>query len=170
MDVFLYFNIRNMVSYDRCQRKTSGCVADICFSGIYQRTNILRSRMRSAEARICEPALSKEKQAAAQQTFVFQASISEQICCEAATNIYGRGIQGYGKRTIRQQIRIYPAECRLCDRLWKCVEISMDGWNKRRRSICLTVYSLSDCSWNAGDDDGVCNGTGSAGKSSENVS
>ena len=112
----------------------------------------------------------KEKQAAAKQTFVFQASISEQICCEADTNIYGRGIQGYGKRTIRQQIRFYPAECRLCDRLWKCVEISMDGWNKRRRSICFTVYSLSDCSWNAGDDDGVCNGTGSAGKSSENVS
>lgn len=112
----------------------------------------------------------KKKQAAAQQTFVFQASISEQICCEAATNIYGRGIQGYGKRTIRQQIRIYPAECRLCNRLWKCMEISMDGWNKRRRSICLTVYSLSDCSWNAGDDDGVCNGTGSAGKSRENVS
>ena len=112
----------------------------------------------------------KEKQAAAQQTFVFQASISEQISCEADTNIYGRGIQGYGKRTIRQQIRFYPAECRMRDRMWKCVEISMDGWNKRRRSICITVYPLSDCPWNAGDDDGVCNGTGSACKSSENVS
>ena len=97
MDVFLYFNIRNMVSYDRCQRKTSGCEADICFSGIYQRTNILRSRIKSAEARICEPALSKEKQAATQQTFVFRASISEQISCEADTNIYGRGIQGVWK-------------------------------------------------------------------------
>ena len=112
----------------------------------------------------------KEKQAAAKQTFVFQASISEQISCKADTNIYGRGIQGYGKRTIRQQIGIYSAECRMRDRMWKCMEISMDGWNKRGRSICTIVYSLPYYPWNAGDDDGICNGTGSAGKSCEDVS
>ena len=40
----------------------------------------------------------------------------------------------------------------------------------KKQGACFTVYSLSDCFWNAGDDDGICNGTGSAGKSCEDVS
>ena len=40
----MYFTVVSMVSYDRCQRKTSGCAADICFAGVCQRTKTPRSR------------------------------------------------------------------------------------------------------------------------------
>lgn len=59
------------------------------------------------------------------------------------------------KRKTGKQTGIYHAFCRMCDRLWKCVEISVDVWTEWRRQLCADLYIVPVGTWSANDDHGA---------------
>ena len=65
----------------------------------------------------------------------------------------------YEKRTIGKPYRLYFFECRLCHRLWQCLEISLADRTKRRWRICFNLFALSFGPWIAGYDHGIFPGT-----------
>ena len=74
------------------------------------------------------------------------------------------------QRTIGNKAGIYSAFGRMCHRMRKCVEISLDVRTVWRRRICTDLCDLSDSVRTPCHDHGICSGTGGTGKSYPHVS